>query len=126
MCSEAKADAHRFRDIILAAIDDDKVKLYKKFKPWSEKVAKQPRPKAPLAPVKANASEAADAQKQLIQQIRCSATLLVTGLRLPSLMVAGTRHKQCLEATDGSPVYSGGDKMELSWGVCRSLTEAPY
>ncbi len=29
MCSEAKADAHRFRDIILAAIDDNKVKLYK-------------------------------------------------------------------------------------------------
>ena len=68
MCSEAKADAHRFRDIILAAIDDKKVKQYKNLKPWSEKVAKQPRPKAPLAPVKANASE--DGQKQLIQQIR--------------------------------------------------------
>ena len=78
MCSEAKADAHRFRDIILAAIDDNKVKLYKKFKAWSEKVAKQPRPKAPLAPKKANASEAADGQNQLVQQIRCSDTVLLT------------------------------------------------
>ena len=73
MCSEEKTDAHRFRDIILAAIDSKRVKQYNKFKPWSERVAKQPRPKAPLAPRRANAAGAADADKQLIQQIRCSA-----------------------------------------------------
>ena len=74
MCSEAKADAHRFRDIILAAIDDQKANKHKKFKPWSEKVAKQPRPKAPLIPQRANTSVAADGDQQLIQQIRCGAT----------------------------------------------------
>ena len=72
MCSEAKPDAHRFRDIILAAIDEQKVKKYKKFRPWSDKVAKQPRPKAALTPKTAN-SGAASGDKQLALQIRCGA-----------------------------------------------------
>ena len=71
MCSEEKRDAHRFRDIILSAVKDNKVKLFMSFKPWSEKVAKQPRPKDPLAPRKTNAGGAADADKQLMEQIRC-------------------------------------------------------
>ena len=102
MCSEAKADAHRFRTIIHAAIDDKKVKQYKKFKPWSEKVAKQPCPKAPLAPRKANASGAEGGEKQLIQQIRCNATRQEypdrPSLTLVVLPKAGhTEYSRCVE-----------------------------
>ncbi|KAK9918041.1 hypothetical protein WJX75_000728 [Coccomyxa subellipsoidea] len=69
MCSEEKKDAHRFRDIILAAVEEGRVKLFKPFKPWSEKVAKQPRPKNPLAKKK-NTSKAEGSDQQLIAQIR--------------------------------------------------------
>ncbi len=70
MCSEEKRDAHRFRDIILAAVRDKRAKLYKCFKTWSEKVAKQPRPKDHLGPGQTGTGEAADADKQLMEQIR--------------------------------------------------------
>jgi len=83
MCSEEKTDAHHFRDIILAAVERKQVKRYKTFKPWSEKVAKQPRPKAPLAPRKANA--AGEAEKQLIAQIRCAVLLILTQERVSIL-----------------------------------------
>ena len=69
LCSEEKTDAHHFRDIILAAVNEKRVKQYKKFKPWSDKVAKQPRPRKPLAPKKVTGS--ADGDKQLVEQIRC-------------------------------------------------------
>ena len=71
MCSEERKDAHRLRDIILAAQEGGKAKKYKKFRPWSEKVAKQPRPKHPLAPSSTNAAgPGKDVEKQLIAQIR--------------------------------------------------------
>ena len=71
MCSEERKDAHRFRDIILTAQEAGKAKKHKKFRPWSEKVARQPRPKHPLTPSRTNAAgPGKDAEKQLIAQIR--------------------------------------------------------
>ena len=80
MCSEERKDAHRFRDIILAAQEAGDAKKRKKFRPWSEKVAKQPRPKHPLTPSRTNAAgPGKDAEKQLIAQIRygCGRALLI-------------------------------------------------
>lgn len=69
MCSDEKKDAHRFRDTILEAVKEGKIKLFARFKPWSEKVAKQPRPKNPLVQKKKKAT-AEDNHQQLIAQLR--------------------------------------------------------
>jgi hypothetical protein len=90
MCSEEKKDAHRFRDIILAAVEEGRVKLFKPFKPWSEKVAKQPRPKNPLAKKK-NTSKAEGSDQQLIAQIRCSYSSVV-----PDYLYAWPTRRQTL------------------------------
>ncbi len=68
MCSEEKIDAHRFRDIILAAIKEGRVKDFSRFEAWSKKVAKQPRPKNPLARKKTRNLQSND--QQLVAQIR--------------------------------------------------------
>ncbi|CAL8471723.1 g11265 [Coccomyxa elongata] len=68
MCSEEKIDAHRFMDIILAAIKEGRVKHFSRFEPWSKKVAKQPRPKNPLARKKTRNLQSND--QQLVAQIR--------------------------------------------------------
>lgn len=71
MCSDEKTDAHRFRDIILAAVKEGRVKLFKPFKPWSDKVAKQPRPKDPLGGSKKKKRDEGEGnEQQLIVQIR--------------------------------------------------------
>lgn len=76
MCSEEKKDAHRFRDIILAAIKEGHVKQFPRFEPWSKKVEKQPRPKNPLAKKKKSKSQSND--QQLVAQIRCICYLLTS------------------------------------------------
>lgn len=68
MCSEEKRDAHRFRDIILAATKEGRVKKFSRFEPWSKKVEKQPRPKIPFARKKKSNLQSND--QQLVAQIR--------------------------------------------------------
>lgn len=72
MCSEERLDAHRFRDIILAAIAEGRTKQYKAFKPWSARVAATPAPKDPFAQRKGKKkrSSAAGSDQQLVAQIR--------------------------------------------------------
>ena len=71
MCSEERLDAHRFRDIILAAVQEGRAKHYKAFKPWSERVAALPAPRQPLARRKGmEGSTAAGTEQQLVAQIR--------------------------------------------------------
>ena len=73
LCSEPKLDSHRFRDIVLEGIKGGRAKPYPAFKPWSERVAAQPRPKNPFArPKKRKAAPGAGSGQELIAQIRCS------------------------------------------------------
>lgn len=77
MCSDEKKDAHRFRDIIVSAIEEGRAKQFPRFKPWSGKVAKQPRPKNPLAVKKTKSSKAQENDQQLIAQIRSADNCLM-------------------------------------------------
>jgi len=70
MCSDEKKDAHRFRDTILEAVKEGKTEVFARFKPWSEKVAKQPRPKNPLAQKKKKKAAADEHHQQLVAQLR--------------------------------------------------------
>lgn len=45
MCSDEAADAHRFMDILDAAIKGKEVPSFPKFTAWAKKVAAKPRPK---------------------------------------------------------------------------------
>ena len=69
LCSEPKLDSHRFRDIVLEAIEEGRAKPLPAFKPWSERVAAQPRPKSPFARPKKR--KAPSGGQQLVAQIRC-------------------------------------------------------
>eukprot|EP01024_Parvocaulis_polyphysoides_P046210 TRINITY_DN43418_c0_g2_i1.p1 TRINITY_DN43418_c0_g2~~TRINITY_DN43418_c0_g2_i1.p1 ORF type:complete len:283 (-),score=62.04 TRINITY_DN43418_c0_g2_i1:329-1153(-) len=61
MCNIRELDEHRFMDIIQQAIDEGKIKSYKKFSKWSSEVEKRPAPKDPLGQAKAQTSGLASA-----------------------------------------------------------------
>ena len=117
MCSEERKDAHRFRDIILAAQEAGEAKKHKQFRPWSEKVAKQPRPKHPLTPSRTNAAgPGKDAEKQLIAQIRygCGRPLSVYAQQYPCLPIMSVLTCGSVSANFRLPCLSAN----AGWSAC--------
>lgn len=75
MCSEEAADAHRFMDLVDAAIAANEAPSYAKYKAWAKKVAARPRPTAGAAgKAKGKGGKAKrqqqDAEAALVAQIR--------------------------------------------------------
>lgn len=72
MCSDEGADAHRFMDVLDAAIAAKQAPAYPKYKAWAKRVAAKPRPKAgePGGKAGKRAREQQGAEAALVAQIR--------------------------------------------------------
>ena len=113
MCSEERLDAHRFRDIILAAVAEGRAKQFRAFKPWSARVAATQAPKDPFGRHKGKKenSSAAGSDQQLVAQIRsCSKSFCCPCL------VAPLRNEHKLVAC-ASPDMYGTDRLIGTLGL---------
>ncbi|PRW57170.1 chaperone dnaJ 6 [Chlorella sorokiniana] len=77
MCSDEAADAHRFMDILEAAVKAKEVPSFPKYTTWAKKVAAKPRPKPGAAGKKGGGKKGGkagsskdDGEAALIAQIR--------------------------------------------------------
>lgn len=134
MCSDADADAHRFMDLLDAAIEGGEAKRYPKYTAWAKKVAARPRPKPgsggkrkKAAAGRGGAGAGAGSEAALIAAIRGRQPAVPLGGVLGQLMAsmpdepseeefqaAAARLKQ--RASGGGSSSGGGGKQKAAAG----------